>query len=416
MSARPRTGPLLCLTALGVLMSVVMLAVLIPRLGHLAQPPTRHVMSAPAQHPRTHHDWLTFAHLIWIIGASGLLSGLTATAWLIASVRRRLQNRLTRGYGLFQIRLSLHDDAREQDVTDMVEALLGAIREFPEQRSRDGQPFVAFEAHYGPGVDGELEWVLCLRCERALAAALDGIISAAYPDVRVGYEFKGPPQEIGGRIARPGHVLRFRKQRSFVFPLTGEVQPGAARPLEAIAQAQAAAGVPSSVRIQMTPCPLPLERWARSGLRHRDARLAAIDGGQLGTLSRSEMQAAARSHSHTWCWLEAQLAAPNREIANRIAAALQARRGENRLQRRWMIWRQNLYRDRFPTAYPPLLPSLALRTLASASEVAQLLALPAGRLKNVPVRRLALPRLPAPPDLQIAAADAQPERPPTREE
>ncbi len=410
MNARPRTGLALGLIAVGMLMSLVMLAVLVPKLGHLAHPPGHHKATGAVHR---HHGWLTFVHVLWIMGASGLLSGLSVGGWLVASVRRRLAARLTREYGLFEIRLSLHDDAREQDLTDMVEALLGAVREFPEQRSRDGQPFLALEAHYGPGVDGELEWVLCLRCERTLTPALDGILSAAYPDVRLGYEFTGPPREIGGQIAVPGHVLRFRKQRSFVFPLVDEVQPGAARPLEAVAQAQAAAGVPSSVRIQMTPCALPVERWARSRLRSREARLAAQDGGQLGTLARSEMQAAARSHSHTWCWLEVQVAAPNREIANRIAVVLQARRGENRLQRRWMTWRQDLYRDRFPTAYPPLLPSLALRTLVSASEVAGLLALPAGRLKNVPVKRLALPRLPAPPDLQVADPGAQPQRPPT---
>ncbi|HEY3830164.1 MAG TPA: hypothetical protein VGL57_13305 [Solirubrobacteraceae bacterium] len=418
MNDRPRTGPMLFLIAVGLLMSVVMLAVLIPKLGHLAHPPPGSASAVHAAAHRTHkgHGWLTFTHFVWVVGASGVVSAVAVGWWLVAVVRRRLENRLTREYGVFEVRLSMHDQAREQEVTDMVEALLGAVREFPEQRSSQGQPFVCFEAHYGPGEGGELEWVLCLRCERQLAAALDGIISAAYPDVRVGYRFAGPPREIGGRIPRPGHVLRLRKQRSFVFPLTDEVQPGAARPLEAVAQAQAAAGVPSSVRIQMTPCALPVERFARTRLRDREARLAADDGGHLGSLSSSEMQAAARSQSHTWCWLEVQVAAPNREIANRIAAVVQARRGQNRLQRRWMIWREDLYRDRFPSAYPPLLPGLGLRTLASASEVAQLVALPTGRLKNVPVRRLALPRLPAPPDLQIAEPDAQPGRPPTREE
>jgi len=417
VNGRPRTGPALFLIAVGLLMSVVMLAVLVPKLGHLAHPARAAVGGQAAAHRGHHgHGWLTFAHVMWIMAASALASTITGGGWVVVSVRRRLASRLTREYGLFEIRLSLHDEAREQDVIEMVEALLGAAREFPEQRSREGQPFVAVEAHYGPGVHGELEWVLCLRCEHALASALDGIVSAAYPDVRLGYQFGGPPREIGGSIARPGHVLRYRKQRSFVFPLVGEVEPGAARPLETVAQAQAAAGVPSSVRIQLTPCALPLERFARTRLRSREARLAASDGGQLGALSRSEMQAAARSHSHTWCWLEVQVAAPDREIANRIGAVLIARRGENRLQRRWMTWRQDLYCDRFPTAYPPLLPSATLRTLASASEVAQLVALPGGRLKNVPVRRLALPRLPAPPQLQIADRDARPQRPPARNE
>ena len=186
----------------------------------------------------------------------------------------------------------MHDEAREQDLVDMVEALLHTVREFPEQRGRDGQPFIALEAHFGPGCSGELEWVLCVRCERALVASIDGIVSAAYPDVRLGYELLGPPQEIGGVLKEPGHVLRFRKSRSVVYPIVSEVQPGAARPLEAIAQAQAVLGVPSTVRFQLTPCALPIERYARERLRahedrpgdrrRRHSRLAEPDGADRG--------------------------------------------------------------------------------------------------------------------------------------
>ena len=55
-----------------------------------------------------------------------------------------------------------------------------------------------------------------------------------------------------------------------------------------------------------------------------------------------------------------------------------------------------------------------LRTLASSSEVAHLIALPGARLKNVPVRRLALPRIPAPPELGMVADDPAPQMPPDR--
>lgn len=407
-------GTHLALLLIGLLGSLITFAVLLPKLGHLGVPAGHRSRASVGQASHgSRHGWLTFGHVLLIVAVSAGVSTISLAGWLVYVIRRRLANRLTREYGLYEIRLSLHDEARHQEVADMVEALLGAVREFPEQRSRDGQPYLALEAHYGPGPDGELEWVLCLRCERAIAGALDGIVSAAYPDIRIGYEFLGPPKEVGGRIARPGHVLRFRKQRSFVYPIVVDAQPGAARPLEAIAQAQAAAGVPSSVRFQMTPCALPVERYARERLRQHEAALAFRDGGVLSSLGRTEMQAAARSQSHTWCWLEVQVAAPSREIANRIAAAVQARRGENRLQRRWMVWREDLYRDRFVTAYPPLLPGLTLRTLVSASEVAQLIALPGGRLKNVPVRRLALPRIPAPPALAIALEE--PGRPPARD-
>jgi hypothetical protein len=412
--ARQRTLPLLILVGVGLLTCVVILAVLLPKVGHLGiAHPTPALHPTTAAQPRgSHHGWLTFGLVLWIFLGSGVVSAIAFAYFGYKVVRRRLESRLTREYALYEVKLSMHDQARGQDVTDMTEALLNAVREFPEDRARDGQPFIALEAHYGPGPAGELEWTLCLRCERALVATLDGIISGAYPDVRVGYEFQGPPREVGGRIPRPGHVLRFRKQRSFVYPVVGEVEPGAAHPLEAVAQAQAAAGVPSSVRIQITPCALPIERYARERLRHLEGRLALGDGGSIGTFGRAEMTSAVAAQSHAWCWLEVQVAGPSREIANRVASVLQARRGENRLQRRWMIWRQDLYRDRFPTAYPPLLPSLALRTLASASDVAHLIALPSARLKNVPVRRLALPRMPAPPEVGMAGDDLPPPTPP----
>jgi hypothetical protein len=445
------------LMLVGLLASVVILAILIPKLGHLgfARPPATETTSTPtprassAPPPRApnttagtaaptrrtatgsappastgdqqsaHHGWLTFGHVLLIIAVSLLLSLISLAGWLTFIVRRRLANRLTREYGLYEVKLSMHDQARDQDLTDMVEALANAVREFPEQRSRDGQPFIALEAHYAPGASGEMEWVLCIRCERALVGTVDGILSSAYPDVRVGYEFIGPPTEIGGTLSVPGHVLRFRKERSFVYPIIDESERQSSSPLEAIAQAQVAVGLPSTVRVQLTPCMLPLERLARerfhrheNKLARRESRLVMRDAGLMSTLNKAEMTAASEAQGHAWCWLEVQIAADTRENANRIAAAVQARRGENRLQRRWMILRENLYRERFPTAYPPLLPAFTLRTLVSSSEVAHLIALPGARMKAVPVRRLALPRIPAPPEVGLAAEDPAPELPP----
>ena len=225
----------------------------------------------------------------------------------------------------------------------------------------------------------------------------------------------GPPEPIAGTLRTPGHVLRFRKARSFIYPSVGEVEPGAARPLEAIAQAQAAAGVPSTVRFQLTPCALAIERYARERLRHHEHGLLFADGGHLGSLNRSEMTSASDAQGHAWCWLEVQVAADSRETANRIAAALQGRRGSNRLlQRRWMVLREDLYRARFPPdGVPADHPGAHAAHLASAGEVADLIALPGARMKNVPVRRLALPRIPAPPEVSMATDGAAP-GPPTR--
>ena len=417
MSTKPRASHLLLLVLAGLIVSAVILAVLLPKLGHLAVgPPKPSPAGVPLAHRATHraahHSWLTFGHVLLILAVSTMLSAVSLAGWVVAVARRRLAMRQSREYGLYEVKLSMHDQARPQDVTDMVEGLLNAVREFPEQRSRDGQPFIAFEAHYGAGPTGEMEWVLCVRCERALVETVDGIVSSAYPDVRVGFEFIGPPQEIGGSIPVPGHVLRFRKQRSFVYPLADEAEQIASSALEAVAQVQASAGVPSTVRFQMIPCALPIERYARERLRHHEEHLLPVDGGPIGTLNRTEMAAAAGTQDHAWCWLELQIAADTRETCNRIASVLLARRARNRLQRRWMIFREDRYRERFPSAYPPLLPSLALRSLTSSTELASLLALPGARLKNVPVRRLALPRIPAPPEIAIAAGDPQPQLPP----
>jgi hypothetical protein len=414
----------LVLVLFGLLASGVMFAVLIPKLGHLGITPTPR--STAVEHPgvaspdlptaapgrRTgRHSWLTFGDVLWIFAVSAILSAFSLAGWLIYVVRRRLANRLTREYGLYEVKLSMHDEAREQDLADMVEALANAVREFPEQRGRDGQPFIALEAHYGPGPAGEMEWVLCVRCEKALVATIDGIISGAYPDIRVGYEFGGPPQEIRGVIGVPGHVLRFRKDRSFVYPIADETERASSSPIEAIAQAQVAVGVPSTIRVQITPCMLAVERLARDLFHHHENRLTLGDAGLSDTLNRSEMTAASQAQDRSWCWLEVQVAADCRENANRVAAAVQARRGQNRLARRWMILRQDLYRDRFPSAYPPLLPPLTLRSLVSSIELAHLLELPGARMKSVPVRRLAVPRIPAPPEVHMAAENPEPELP-----
>ena len=417
MSTKPRASHLLLLVLAGLIVSGVILAVLLPKLGHLAVAPskTSHAgasLAHPVTHRAAHHGWLTFGHMLLILAVSTVLSAVSLAGWVVAIARRRLAMRLSREYGLYEVKLSMHDQARDQDVVDMVEALLNAVREFPEQRSRDGQPFIAFEAHYGAGPAGEMEWVLCVRCERTLVQTIDGILSSAYPNVRVGFEFIGPPQEIGGTIPVPGHVLRFRKQRSFVYPLHDGGEEVGSSALEAVAQAQAAMAVPSTVRFQMIPCALPVERYARERLRHHEHRLLPIDGGAIGTLNRTEMMAAAGTQDHAWCWLELQIASENRETCNRIAAVLLARRGRNRLQRRWMVLREDRYRGRFPCAYPPLVPSPTLRTLVSSTELAHMLGLPGARLKNVPVRRLALARIPAPPEVAIATGNPQPELPP----
>ncbi len=343
---------------------------------------------------------LRFAVAATVISASGIV----ALAALL--VKSRLDARETREYALYEVHLSMHDEASSRDVTDMVEALAATVREWPLARARHGQPFFALELHYGAGRSGH-EFLIALRCEPGVVGALESIIASAYPDVRVGHTDAGAPAPIRARLREPGYVLRLRKERPFLYPLAPDTAAEGSPPLEAVAQTQAMAGIPSSVRLQFTPTPLWMEGWARRRLRLHERRLTQGLGGRAqdrpgSVLDQEEMRSAGAARASGLVWLEVQVAAATAAQANRIAAALAARRGENRLVRRRIVVRAELYRQRFPTAYPPLLPALGLggyHSLATAGEVAHLLTLPSARMRAVPVRRLTIPRLPPPPEI-----------------
>ena len=334
---------------------------------------------------------------------------------LIGLVLRRLRQRRHRTYALYELHLSTHDEAKPQDLEDMVESIANVIRAFPGDRARNGQPYVALELICGAGQDG-MEWSINLRCEPRSVRALDAAISAAYPDVRVGRRHAEAPLPRPGALRVPGHVMRFRKERSFVYALVAPDEALASPPLEQIALAQVALQASSVVRFQLTPTPSFFEELARKRYkRHenklvRQERWGLPEGGLLSTLNRSEMRNAQRTQNRSLFWLEVVVAADSAQDCKTLAAAVQARRGENRLHRRWMHARQNLYRRRFPHALGPPLPSL--RSLVSAAEAAHLLALPSARMKGVPVRRLTLPRIPAPPEAMRATdLDAVPASP-----
>ena len=361
-----------------------------------------------------HDDWRNWPLIIALwFGGWTVTGGLALSVLAGVLVRRRIRNRRRRDYERYELHLSMHDEAKPQDLEEMVEAIANVVRVFPEERARDGQPFIAFELHYGPGEHGDMEWTLAVRCESKVAKAIDGEIAAAYPDVRVGQRHGEDPQPMAGTLREPGYVLRYRKARSFVYALnSAQDRREGSPPIEAIAQAQVALGETSCVRIQLIPAPVLIEDWARRRFRRHENRLVrsetwgASEAGLRGSLDQQEMRDAKRTQNRSMFWMEVQVAARTRAAANRVGSRVQASRGDNRLHRRWMIWprRLRLYRERFATAYPPLWPTPTLRSLVSAAEVAHMLELPSARMKGVPVRRMALPRLPAPPDVERALA------------
>ncbi|MGB0096373.1 MAG: hypothetical protein WBP81_28025, partial [Solirubrobacteraceae bacterium] len=138
----------------------------------------------------------------------------------------------------------------------------------------------------------------------------------------------------------PGYVIRFRKERSFVYSLIADGEEEASSPLEQVARAQIALGAPSIVRFQLTPTPSFFEELARRLYRRhenklvRQERWGLPEGGLWSTFNRAEMRAAERTQNRSLFWLEAVIAADSAQGCKTVAAAVQSRRGENRLHRR----------------------------------------------------------------------------------
>ena len=223
--------------------------------------------------------------------------------------------------------------------------------------------------------------------------------------------------------------MRFRKERSFVYPLVAADEELASPPLEQIALAQVALGGAVGRALPAHPGARRSSRSSRAGCyrRHenrlvRAERWGLPEGGLTSTLNRAEMPNAA---AHP----EPQPVLARGRRRRRPRAGLQAARRRRPGPPRREPPAPPL--DARPpatstaaasrTRLGPLLPSP--RALVSAAEAAHLLALPSARMKGVPVRRLTLPRIPAPPEVlradrprpgrRAARRRAQPPRAPT---
>ena len=121
-------------------------------------------------------------------------------------VARRALRRGRRAYALYELHLSTHDQAKGQDLEDMVESIANIVRAWPADRIRHGQPYLALELICGVApADGgrlEMEWSINVRCEPRSVSALDGAISAAYPDVRLGRDARRAATTAPGGAAR----------------------------------------------------------------------------------------------------------------------------------------------------------------------------------------------------------------------
>jgi hypothetical protein len=115
-----------------------------------------------------------------VAGALLVLAGL-----MLMLIARRTYRRGHRAYALYELHLSTHDQAKRQDLEDMIEAVANVVRVWPVERLRNGQPYLAFELICGvaPASGGplEMEWSLNVRCEPASAPELDAADQRGLP-------------------------------------------------------------------------------------------------------------------------------------------------------------------------------------------------------------------------------------------
>ena len=201
-----------------------------------------------------HASWLT---VLLVVAAEIAAGALLVAVLLVALVVRRMRMRSRRKYALYELHLSMHDQAKPQDLEDMVESIANIVRAFPAERARSGQPYVALELICGEGEQG-MEWSINVRCQPSAVRALDAAISAAYPDVRVGRRHADAPLPRTGALRVPGCVMRFRKERSFVYPLLAAGEELASPPLEQIARAQVALAATVDRALSAHPHPVLL--------------------------------------------------------------------------------------------------------------------------------------------------------------
>src|SRR5205085_4032550 len=153
------------------------------QLGHRPRPALR---TTPGERSNSSADAfmrrapLYFGLAAWVALLALALAG-------AVTVDRRLRNRLIRRYERYEVKLSMHDDAKPGDLEDMIEAIGAAVRKRYNDRVSDGQPFIALELWHRPSAVG-MQWTLCLTCEVQLVGTLEGVIAGAYPDVRIGHE------------------------------------------------------------------------------------------------------------------------------------------------------------------------------------------------------------------------------------
>jgi hypothetical protein len=104
--------------------------------------------SSPGTRRHSHSDWVLGVDVgsLLLIAALEAGGGVLLLGVLLGVLTvRRVRMRTRRRYAVYELHLSPHDNAKPQDLEDMVESIANIVRAWPSDRACSGQPYVAIE-------------------------------------------------------------------------------------------------------------------------------------------------------------------------------------------------------------------------------------------------------------------------------
>src|SRR3954463_927440 len=215
----------------------------------------------------------------------------------------------------------------------MFEALHAAVVQRWGRRLLAGQASVALELHRLPR-RGAQAAALALTCPANLRARVEAALRTADPNLG----FEAFPVAVG----RPLCVLRLKKRGLFVTRIAvADPRRLADPPVDRVIGAMDATATPCMVQLALTPVPALFElysRWLYRG-RERQASDARERGERRPQRDRSEVDGAelrgGLDVQHRPLFFgDIRVIAPKRPVCEAVAAALRAKRAENRLVER----------------------------------------------------------------------------------
>ena len=316
-------------------------------------------------------------------------------------VATRLWGRARRRYRRYRLIPGRTDDASPERVTRMYEAWQQQLLVRWWGRLLFGQPALSVETHTIPARQGggtEPRFFVTVPDLPGLAEALAGPLLACYPDARL--------ELVADR--HPGwlvEVVRLKKRHEFVQRIR-TVERYEPALMDSVVATMAKIGEPITLQVTLTPAPALFDRFSRWLFRQEEERAERArlrrdgDRGASSGVVEQELEGGLAVQHRPLFFFDLRVSARSYDACKLVAGVVRGEAtAENRLVERRMRARRGLFARRVALGRPNLVPSFR-RGVLSSLELASLWHLSSPYLRGVRMERTAVPRVPAPPEIQ----------------